>query len=496
MIWFPLARRTRSGKEFSALSLPPQVTALQSHNFNLSPLIKHAVAAESIDQEDYEEEEDTHDADEDVLNDVDDVDEEWPPADLLNSVDDTWPASPPPPDPSQNAKEANPPPHAHKHRCSSSPTFLEVVASAQPPHTGPHRQRPAKPHQVAKNHAWDSIRCKAKHAQQKQECGHIPSASTVNKYVRPAEPLGTNFDASSLPSALGGYAAKTKDPDKKYSHKVRRSVQYFLGLGFQLIEWDRFTPQPIFDKMGRIVAVLASQPCNPTYQATECSFRAIRDVGTMAQFPPSMCQHRRGLFAAITVGLSYGKGQTSPRWLNTKEYTVIAEDLLANEDVGHMASFADAVFAMWAPRLYQCYHDCNAKLRMFDGNLRRPFMHSVFFAATFNFGPNIWTFKHHDILNLAFGWCAIQALGHFNPKTGRHLVLWDLKMVVEFPPRALILLPSATVAHSNIPFSAGRIFRFVDNGCQTVKELAEDDPEEYKRLTGLLSTVNELFTTQ
>lgn len=83
-----------------------------------------------------------------------------------------------------------------------------------------------------------SARHKAKRAQQKQECGHIPSASTVDSYVRPAEPLGTNLDASSLPSALGGYAAKTKDPDKKYGRKVPRSVQYFLGLGFQLIEWD------------------------------------------------------------------------------------------------------------------------------------------------------------------------------------------------------------------------------------------------------------------
>lgn len=133
--------QTRSGKEFSALSLPPQVTALQSHNFDLSPLIKRAVAAESIDQEDHEEEEDAHNADEDVLNDVDGVDEEWPPADPLNSVDDAWPAPPPPPDPSHNAKEGNPPPHTHKHRRSSSPTFPEVVTSARPPHThtGPHR---------------------------------------------------------------------------------------------------------------------------------------------------------------------------------------------------------------------------------------------------------------------------------------------------------------------------------------------------------------------
>ncbi|KAJ7142555.1 hypothetical protein C8R44DRAFT_602837, partial [Mycena epipterygia] len=139
-------------------------------------------------------------------------------------------------------------------------------------------------------------------------------------------------------------------------------------------------------------------------------------------------------------------------------------------------------------------------------------------AAAFNFGPNVWTFKHRDVLNLAFGWCAVQALGHFNPKTGGHLVLWDLKLVIEFPHGALILLPSATITHSNVPvengeervsftqFSAGGIFRYVDNGCQTVAELLENDPAEYEHLMvlkavwwekglSLLSTMDELTTT-
>jgi hypothetical protein len=91
---------------------------------------------------------------------------------------------------------------------------------------------------VAQSHARDSARRKAKHAKHKQELGHIPAASTIDEHVRLAEPLEAQLDASSLPSALGGYAAKAKDPDKKHGRKVCRSVAYFLGLGFQLIEWD------------------------------------------------------------------------------------------------------------------------------------------------------------------------------------------------------------------------------------------------------------------
>lgn len=121
-------------------------------------------------------------------------------------------------------------------------------------------------------------------------------------------------------------------------------------------------------------------------------------------------------------------------------------------------------------------------------------MGTVFSCAAFNFGPNVWTFRHRDVLNLAFGWCAIQALGNFDHTTGGHLVLWDLELIIEFPPGALILIPSATLSHSNIPvqpgetrasftqFTAGGLFRYADNGCRTEKELAEDDPAAYERM--------------
>ncbi|KAJ6467412.1 hypothetical protein C8R45DRAFT_838568, partial [Mycena sanguinolenta] len=109
----------------------------------------------------------------------------------------------------------------------------------------------------------------------------------------------------------------------------------------------------------------------------------------------------------------------------------------------------------------------------------------------------VCTFKHRDVCNLPFGWCAIQALGNFDAKTGGHLVLWDANLVVEFPAGALILLPSATIAHSNVPvqdheerisftqFTAGGLFRFVDNGFRTQDELAAADEEEHARLMKL-----------
>ncbi|KAJ6538071.1 hypothetical protein B0H19DRAFT_962212 [Mycena capillaripes] len=228
-----------------------------------------------------------------------------------------------------------------------------------------------------------------------------------------------------------------------------------------------------------------------------------------------MRKHRCGLFAAVNVGLSYGKGQTAPSWLCTN-YDELANRLLANSHIGRMATFASTAFAMWAPRLYKYYHEHDSKLRRQFPHLRRLFKKSIFSGAAFNFGPNFWTFKHRDVLNLPFGWCAIQAAGPFDPTKGGHLVLWDLMLVIEFPLGALILIPSITLSHSNVPvqpgdkrasftqFTAGGIFRYVDNGFRTEKELAAEDPVEFERLAalketrwemgmGLFSTVDELL---
>ncbi|KAF8198665.1 hypothetical protein K438DRAFT_1905975 [Mycena galopus ATCC 62051] len=236
------------------------------------------------------------------------------------------------------------------------------------------------------------------------------------------------------------------------------------------------TPRPLLDRHGRIIAVLAGRPAGEDYlAAASTAFCAIRDAGAEARFPASMCKHRRGLFAAINVGLSYSKGQKLPTWLHNKEYDVLADGLLTNSYINRLAGFADcasffisppillltpppAAFALWAPRLYADY-------RAHDPHLRRLFEHS--------------------------------ALGNFDPTTGGHLVLWDLKLVVEFPAGALILLPSATIAHSNVPvqageerasftqFSAGGIFRYIDNSFQTVEGLQEEDPEGYERMMAL-----------
>lgn len=109
-------------------------------------------------------------------------------------------------------------------------------------------------------------------------------------------------------------------------------------------------------------------------------------------------------------------------------------------------------------------------------------------SAAFNLGNRVATKKHIDAQNCPFGWCLITALGDFDSTKGGHLVLWDLGIVLEFPAGACICLPSALISHSNIPTNAnetrmsftqycpGEIFRHIENGFRTDRDLEENDP--------------------
>ncbi|KAF7373333.1 hypothetical protein MSAN_00542900 [Mycena sanguinolenta] len=435
-----------------------------------APLLSRAVTAEADQQEDVE-------SDDEPINDTDtdmnQIDTEWPP-DPFNQIDEEWPL----PDPMNEVDDLPDPPAKRKRK---RPAIFEDVVRAGKPPTGAHsRSRARRRHRIATQ-------------------GHSVKPSVKEAIVSQAVPIPIpKFDASTLPAAHGAYGGKTEQRDETRAKKKRWNVAELLALGFQLIRWDGRTPHPLVDRTRRIFAVLAGQPNDDSYAASiKSAYQRIKTLSASAYFPAAMRRHRRGLFAAINVGLNFGKGATAPAWLDNKNHTPLATQLLAEPDVIRMANFASFAFALWAPRLYALYVDNNKRLHTHSPHLRRPFPQSVFACAAFNFGPRVCTFKHRDVCNLPFGWCAIQSLGNFDAQKGGHLILWDVKLVIEFPAGGLILLPSATIAHSNIPvqdgeerisftqFTAGGLFRYVDNGFRTQEQLAAEDPEEYERMKQL-----------
>ena len=110
---------------------------------------------------------------------------------------------------------------------------------------------------------------------------------------------------------------------------------------------------------------------------------------------------------------------------------------------------------VFAPNLWSFSKTILNIFKVQNDGVRRHFPGHPFASTTFNLGPVVTTFPHKDMKNLSWGWCAITSFGDYDPKKGGHLVLWDLKVVLEFPPYSTIFIPSAIVMHSNTTVAEG-----------------------------------------
>ena len=109
-----------------------------------------------------------------------------------------------------------------------------------------------------------------------------------------------------------------------------------------------------------------------------------------------------------------------------------------------------AAFQLFVPRLYKFYDSILTSVCSHNPKLKRNYDNNVFAAMTMNLGPQTVTRMHVDHLNIPFGWCVITAIGDFDHTRGGHLILWELKLVIEFPAGSPIFIPSAVISHSNV----------------------------------------------
>lgn len=126
-------------------------------------------------------------------------------------------------------------------------------------------------------------------------------------------------------------------------------------------------------------------------------------------------------------------------------------------------------------------------------HLERPFENSIYTTFTANLGPASASKGHYDSQNDAHVMCACTNVGDFDYKKGGHAVLWDLKLIIEFPPGCTALIPSATLRHGNtaiapgetryvlVQYINGALFRWVRHGFQLASKLS---PEQKATLDG------------
>ncbi|KAG6848976.1 hypothetical protein H0H93_012306 [Arthromyces matolae] len=300
-------------------------------------------------------------------------------------------------------------------------------------------------------------------------------ATYFDAYATAPLSIQVNFDAEHATSSSTGFVGLRRT----FSHKAYSLDELLKETGFELVEWDGTKPTPIVDSKQRILVLLAGQPnCEDKEDWPEMCREACRLMETArasAKFAKGSSNHRRGKYYPLTFGISHGGGQRNPGPLEQDPANAeIFETLNASRPFRRMANFASAVLKTWQPSLYDYYVDRLGRLYAKSG-FKRMFTGSIFPAATYNTGPQTATYVHTDAANLPFGMCSVTALGTYNPKRSGHLILWDLGLVVEFPPGATILLPSAVIAHGNVglqrgerrysftQWAAGGLFRWVEH---------------------------------
>lgn len=167
----------------------------------------------------------------------------------------------------------------------------------------------------------------------------------------------------------------------------------------------------------------------------------------------------------------------------------------------HSDHILPEAFALFAPKLFKSYQSNLQKLFSENQNpddnikpLQRNFRNSIFPALTFNFGPQTVCRGHRDYQNKANGFCAITALGDYDPSKGGSIVLSELRKVVIFPPGSTILIPSAAITHGNLPiqpgesrysftqYASGSLFSWVQAGCQPKYKVEKKDKLLYDQL--------------
>ncbi|KAJ6452189.1 hypothetical protein C8R47DRAFT_998163 [Mycena vitilis] len=246
-------------------------------------------------------------------------------------------------------------------------------------------------------------------------------------------------------------------------------------------------PKLIVDAEGRVIAILLGTPEDPEWpgvikDAVKAMARARARAQRYGVWRHGTVQ-RRGRFFSITTGASFGGGQRKPGNLrNTRFIRRLVRRLLRRKSIRRIAGFQSSGFALFAPKLYRYY--CQVLRALFEKHpeLVHIFSNSIFPATTFNCGDAV-TFEHCDFLNLIHGLCGVTSGGDFDHTLGGHMSLRQLRLIIQFPSGASMLIPSGCVDHGNTPiqpgetrysmtqYAAGGLFRWVAYGFQSAKSL-------------------------
>ncbi|TFY80598.1 hypothetical protein EWM64_g3417 [Hericium alpestre] len=269
------------------------------------------------------------------------------------------------------------------------------------------------------------------------------------------ETIRVEYQARNFPANQNAYTAKPQIPVSEAPF----SLQGLLDIGFEVVPWDGKETASLLDLIDCGIGNLAGQPQDPGWQSVaDDAAKAFEQARLDSGLKPGQGKEgKRGHFVALAAGVTHSpqSNKQGPRYRdNSEKEQEIIDRLVATPSIQRIATFGSQSLAYYAPKVYQHYTQ-NLKPIYEDYGFDLLFQDSVFPSANFNLGPDTACCVHVDCQNCPYGFCSITALGNYDPKKGGHLILWDLRLVIEFPPGSTILIPSACLRHGNTTIQPG-----------------------------------------
>ncbi|KAJ7071611.1 hypothetical protein C8F01DRAFT_1111218 [Mycena amicta] len=354
--------------------------------------------------------------------------------------------------------------------------------------------------------ANSKLKKKAKRAQQRAAALAVSSAPYLKgvglKRVRDAakRQVQVNADAAELPHTIPAWTGHPRQTSSaadattfELDATVLEGLEYTQeevdrlskAYGLRYLRWNGRDTIPIIDLRRRLLALLAGQPHGDNWPGiVEAATTAMEERAPRVKLSQEKLEHRRAerAFPSLARGVSHRGGQKQPgELLIVGENKTVTDELLAHDAFKRIVGFTTYIFGLWMPMLFAAYSSAKQTFGKRMPALRWPFAGSAFAACTWNFITTVCA-AHVDFANLAWGWCAITALGRFNPDRGGHLIIWCLRLIIRFPPGSTIFIPSTLLMHSNTPiqdgetrssfvqYSAGGLFRWIDQDFMTQEE--------------------------
>ncbi|KAJ7665345.1 hypothetical protein DFH06DRAFT_1323740 [Mycena polygramma] len=302
-----------------------------------------------------------------------------------------------------------------------------------------------------------------------------------------------------LARGLAVDASLIEDVDYELSQVVGPNSRFRL----RLIKWGGGSTRPVYAADGSLVLLLGGRPRNrrwyrdvtePATVDCDIALLSLRQSAEekAANIPPTL---------TAGVGNTFNERATPPPAYGLVLQSLVFFQLFSTLAMKRLVGYGNRLLEYYCTAAFLALQAQKDDFLTYNPDAIYPSDSSVFSAATFEFGGPHRQTTTQGLPNRyhASSWGILTALGKYCHSRGGHIILWDLGLVVSFPPGTTILLPPSIIRYSFVKVREGEhryallqwagagIFRWFENGRRSDLEFAvratreEHDTRESRR---------------